>query len=268
MELFYDKEKTQILNDKIWERWNKDRKHFTEHGFNISEITYCPMKSFCQRTGLKQKPTRQTIGYLVFGIVAQKIIQWLYPKEQTEYKAEVEGGLITGHLDIFEDHEFPLEIKATAKTIRGKSDLPLRWVLQLLNYMSMTNSAKGWIVFMNLWNRQISCYCLKTSSEERLAQLMILMGRVTKLDYAIKNNDYTKLEITPEEYELCGYKRCCHRRQECSKKHKELSKQKKKQKTKKVDVEKTAKCIVCGVPIRPTFKKCYKHAFESVQKGS
>jgi len=101
-------------------------------------------------------------------------------------------------------------------------------------------------------------------------QIQILMDKIVRFDKAIENKDYSNLKINPVEYDFCPYKKECPRRAECRKKHIELEKQKKKRgkKTKKVDVEKTAKCVVCGVPIRPNFKKCYKHAFESVQKES
>lgn len=224
--VYYDKEKTKEVNDKIWEVWgNREGKKWAEHGYNVSECSGCELKCFCNRTGHEQKVTRKNVGYLVFGVIAESIVMEIYPEEQRQYEANL-NELVWGHMDAYEDFTYPIEGKATAKRIFKAQHLPVKWVMQLINYITMSKSNKGWLYILDIFTRQFSAFCVELSSDIKLQQIEELMDKVSRFDKSISTGDCSILRINPEEYELCSYKKTCPRRQECKEKFKILKKKK------------------------------------------
>lgn len=221
--VYYDKEKTKEVNDRIWEVWGNRKKKWAEHGYNVSECSGCELKCFCNRTGQEQKVTRKGIGFLVFGIIAETIIMEIYPEEQRQYEANL-NELVWGHMDAYEDLTYPIEGKASAKQIFKAKDLPVSWVMQLINYITMGKSNKGWLYILNIFTRQLSAFCVELSSDVKLQQIEELMDKVSRFDKSIETDNSSILTISPEEYELCNYKSTCPRRLECREKHKKMKK--------------------------------------------
>ena len=229
MRVYYDKEKTKEVNDKMWEIWGKNDKKWAEHGYNVSECSGCEVKCFCNRTGMEQKVTRKAVGFLVFGIIAETIVMKIYPEEQRQYEANL-NEIVWGHIDAYEDFTYAIEGKATAKRIFKAKDLPIVWVMQLINYITMSKSNKGWLYILDIFTRQFSAFCVEISSDVKLQQIEELMGKVSRFDKSIETGDPSNLRIEPEQYELCNYKTLCPRRQECKERHKEIKKKKGKKK--------------------------------------
>jgi len=223
--IYYDKIKTKEINDKIWEIWGGQKKKWAEHGYNVSECSGCELKCFCNRTGIEQKVTRQGIGFLVFGIVSETIVMEMYPEPQRQFEANL-NGLIWGHMDAYEDFTYPIEGKATAKRIFKAEHLPVVWVMQLVNYITMSKSHKGWLYILDIFTRTFSAFCIELTNIEKLQQIEELMDKVSRFDKAIKTGDTFNLRINPEQHEFCFYKKECPRRKECKEKHKELKKKK------------------------------------------
>jgi len=264
--IYYDKEKASELESKLFEKWGKDRKDWSMHGYHISDLSYCPLRTYCRKTGIKQKITKKSLAFMIFGIIGEQVISSIFPPNQRQYKVDV-NNLVFGTLDIFENHETPIECKISAKRIFKKEQLPERWCKQLMNYLVLVGKNRGWLLILNIFSRNFTTWSFEMDSGERLMQLEVLMHKITKFDNAIKNKNPDLLDIDPTEYSECGYKSGCPRKTECFRGHKKLQDKKKVDKTKKVDPEKTAKCS-CGAPINPRFKKCWKCANESVQKES
>lgn len=223
MKIYYDKVKTKEVNDRIWEVWGSRKKKWAEHGYNVSECSGCELKCYCNRTGMEQKITRKSIGFLVFGIIAESIVMEIYPEEQRQYEANL-NEIVWGHMDAYEDLTYVIEGKATAKRIFKAKDLPVVWVMQIINYITMSNSNKGWLYILDIFTRQFSAFCVELTSSEKLQQIEELMDKVSRFDKAIQIKDPSNLRINPEQYTLCNYKKDCPRRQECKAKYKELKK--------------------------------------------
>ena len=231
MRVFYDKEKTKEVNDKIWEIWGGNKKKFAETGYNVSECSGCELKCFCNRTGQEQKVTRKAIGFLVFGIIAEEIVMKLYSAEERQYEANL-NGLVWGHMDAYEDFTHAIEGKATAKRIFKAEHLPIKWVMQLINYITMSKSNKGWLYILDIWSRTLSAFCVEISDDDKLSQIEVLMDKVSRFDYAVETRYVAKLKMSPEDYGLCFYKTTCPRRKDCKEQYKILEKQKRQKKKK------------------------------------
>lgn len=187
----------------------------------VSITGNCPMKFVCRDLGFEKKFTKESIGMMFIGVVAQKLIQWLYPMDEREFESCIED-IISGHLDVFEEKKYPLEIKASRKRIFKKEQLPDSWITQIAVYMAMESRYKGWIVIVNLVMCQIYAFCVDMNKEELMDTLQELMRRADNLDClkAEKNKekpDYSKAEIQSEEYEYCDCKSNCPRRDDCKK---------------------------------------------------
>ncbi|MBU0847339.1 hypothetical protein KKH23_09175 [Patescibacteria group bacterium] len=225
IKIFYDRDKTHEVNDKIWQRWSGREKKWAEHGYNVSECSGCELKCFCNRTGMEQKITRKSIGFLVFGIIAETIVMEIYPEDQRQCEANL-NEIVWGHMDAYENLTYPIEGKATAKRIFKAKDLPVVWVMQLINYITMSKSNKGWLYILDIFTRTFSAFCVELTSNEKLQQIEELMDKVSRFDKAIQTKDPSNLRINPEQHELCNYKGTCPRRQECKEKYKETKKKK------------------------------------------
>jgi len=233
MRVYYDKVKTKEVEEKIIAKWgDRDRKHWAERGYNVSEVTYCEMKCYSQRTGQEPRYTKESIGFLVFGIVSEDIVMAIFPEDQRQYEGNL-NELIWGHMDVYEDFTYPIEGKATAKRIFKREHLPVNWVMQLLNYITMGRSLKGWLLILDIFTRQLSAWCVELTSEEKLMQIEVLMSKVERFDYAIKHKDCSGLEISPDNYKLCNFKHTCEKRAECKIRYRELEKEKRNNRKKK-----------------------------------
>lgn len=227
LKIYYDSEKTKEIEEKIWAKWGDQKKDWAKQGYNVSECSSCEMKAFNRRTGVPETKTKQMIGFMVFGIIAELVMTSIYPEEQRQYEANL-NELVWGHMDVYENFMNPLEGKATAKRIFKAKDLPINWVMQLINYITMSNGNKGWLVILDIFTRTISAFCIELPPEDKLSQIEVLMDKVSRFDRAIKDHDgaglYSALIIAPEEYGLCNFKKNCVRRLECKGKFNELKK--------------------------------------------
>jgi hypothetical protein len=226
IKIYYDSEKTKEIEDRIWSKWGEREKDWAKQGYNVSECTYCEMKCFNQRTGMPVKITKKSIGFLVFGIVSEEIVTAIFPEDQRQYEANL-NEKIWGHLDAFENFEFPLEGKATAKRIFKRDQIPENWAMQLINYLTLTGKNKGWLLVLDIFTRSFSAWCFEIDSATILTQIEVLMEKTTRFDKAIPIKDTSGLTISPEEYDLCHFKHDCLRKEECHTKWKELEKAKK-----------------------------------------
>lgn len=216
IKIYHDKEKTKEVEDKLIEKYARNDKVWSKTGYNVSECTGCELKCFCRRTGIEETYTKQSIGFLVFGIVSESIVMGIYPKSECQYETNL-SNLVTGHLDVFENLQHPIEGKATAKRIFKREHLPQVWVMQLINYLTMTGATKGWLYILDIFTRTFSAWCVEIGEEERLMQIEVLMNKVSRFNKAIPANDPTELTVSPKEYSLCHFKRKCPKRIQCKK---------------------------------------------------
>jgi hypothetical protein len=236
LRVYYDKEKSAEVEKKLFEKWDETQRKgisrvvekemvhkSTEHGteYHVYDVIYCPMKKICRALGFEKKVTKKSIGLMLFGIVAQMLVQWLYPPEQREYQAMVYE-IIQGHIDIFEDFEYPLEIKASRKRIFKRDQLPEKWVKQTMAYMAITGKKKGWILILNVFTCQVSAWCIEMTSKEILGQLVVMMHNATEIAKAIPTKDFDSLDVHPSEYQYCNYKHSCPKRKLCREKAKRM----------------------------------------------
>jgi len=228
MRLYYDGEKTKELTEKLLQKFSQEKqKRTTSFPIHVSDLINCEMKFYCRMKGLKESHTRKSIGMMVFGIIGQTIVQQLFPDEEREFETKLEN-LVFGHIDVYEDKKFPLEIKATRKRVYKKQNIPEKWIKQLMAYMSMENKKKGWLVFLNVFTNQLSAFAVEMTEQELYAYNMFLVGKAYKFRNVLENGNYDKLEILPEQYEFCEYKHECPRREECRREWRRLKWEKKK----------------------------------------
>ena len=225
MKIYYDKEKTKEIEDKIQVKYGENKKDWAKNGYNVSEVCGCEMKAFNRRTGVEERITKQSIGFLVFGIIAEQVICEIYPPEQRQYEENL-FNKIFGHMDVYENFMYPLEGKATAKRIFKATDLPVYWVMQLTNYITMSKGNKGWLIILDLFTRSFAAFCIELTPEDKLMQIESLMDKMGRLDKGITTKDSSGLTVGPEEYSLCHFKMTCSRRIECRDKAKKLKDEK------------------------------------------
>lgn len=227
MKVYYDKLKTQEVNDKIWTKWGNREKDWAISGYNVSECSNCEVKCYCGRIGMKQTVTRQSIGFLVFGIISEFIVMSIYPQEQCQVPLNL-NELIFGHLDAYEDMKYPIEGKATAKRIFKANDVPINWIMQLTNYITMSETHKGWLYILDIFSRTLSAFCIEMTKEDKLDQIQVLMEKVSRFNKSILGKDPFVLNVTAEDYSSCFFKKECPRRDECKRLNKELKDKEKK----------------------------------------
>lgn len=245
MEIFYDKDKSAEIEQKLidkWSRWEDEKKRYrirrdervAKRGkeFHVSDVVSCPLQTYCRMKNFERKFTKSNVGLMLFGIVAQKLIQWLYTEEECEHEAWIPDVAI-GHIDIFEEGKHPLEIKASRKRIFKRSQLPQKWVEQIVCYMAMTSSEIGWLIILNIFSCQVSCFCVKMTKEDILGQLVAISTTVNDRRRAVNLERPTMLRPDAEQYEWCYYKHVCPRRIECKQKFSVIQKRKEKAKQKR-----------------------------------
>lgn len=240
MEIFYDKEKSAEIEKKLidkWFHWEEQRKHYrisreervAKRGkeFHVSDVVGCPLKTYCRMKNFERKFTKTNVGLMLFGIVAQKFIQWLYSEEECEYEAWIPD-VIIGHIDVLEMGKYPLEVKASRKRIFKRSQLPQTWVEQLVCYMAMMSSEIGWLIILNIFSCQVTCFCIKMTKEDILGQLVAISTTVNERRRAVNLERPTMLRPNAEDYEWCYYKHVCPRRADCKRKSDAIKKRKEK----------------------------------------
>lgn len=216
MKFYYDAEKTKELEQKLVDRWVKTQLP-RGNELHVYDVTYCNVKAYNRLTGVKPYFTKQVIGFFVFGVVSQKIIQELFPEDEREFVPEKFLKEIEGHIDVYELKVNPLEIKSSRKRIFKAKDIPQKWVEQLMSYMAKTNRNKGWLIIVNVFSCQLSCFCLELTDGELENQRVIMLYNATQILNAVKNRNPNNLYVSPKEYNACIYKKVCPRRGECKK---------------------------------------------------
>lgn len=224
MKFYYDAQKTKELEAKLVEHWVKTQIPRGKE-VHVYDVVYCPTKAYCRLTDVEPYFTKQVIGFFVFGVVSQQIIQELFPPDEREYIPKKHLLDIIGHIDVFELKLYPEEIKSSRKHIIKRSDVPQKWVEQLQCYMAKTDKNVGWLIILNIWTTGISCFCLEMTNEELAMQRLIMKKRKEKLLASVITKNPDLLDVSPEEYDTCIYKKKCPRRTYCRNKKKEIGKQ-------------------------------------------
>lgn len=235
--LYYDKEKSLDLMQRIEKKFGEtSRKTARGSEMHVYDLTNCPVKAYCRLLGMEAKITKISIGLMVFGIVSENVLGWTFPNDELQYQTSISlidpDESIFGHIDIYEDKVYPLEVKGTRKNIFKGSDIPIPWVEQTMSYMAMQGATMGWIILFNVFSAQIMAFRLVMTSNDILDWLITLSVRSSTIKKAVKERSPTALEIHPEEYENCNYKLSCPRSQECHKKSNEIKLARKAKKTK------------------------------------
>jgi len=246
MQIYYDKEKSAEIEDKLigkWSKWEDQKKRYrirrdervAKRGkeFHVSDVVCCPLQTYCRLMKFQRKFSKKGVGMMLFGIVAQKLLQWLYPDEDCEYEATIPD-IVIGHVDIFESLKYPLEIKSSRKRIFKRSQIPQQWVEQLVCYMAMTGSKKGWMVILNIFSCQVSCFCVEMTNEDILGQLVVIATTVNERRRAVNLERPSMLRPSGEHYEFCVYKHNCPRRDDCKRKFDVIQKRKEEAKKKRM----------------------------------
>uniref|UniRef100_A0A6H1ZQZ9 PD-(D/E)XK nuclease superfamily protein n=1 Tax=viral metagenome TaxID=1070528 RepID=A0A6H1ZQZ9_9ZZZZ len=209
MKFYHDRDKSAEIEQRLIERWDITTRRGER--YHVYDVIACLMKAYNRLTGVPHHHTKKNVGIMVFGIVAGKILQECYPEDQREYVIDLMGGDPVGHIDVFEAFKFPLEGKASRKRIFRRADVPPIWVEQLMSYMAMSSSNKGWLIIINVFSVQISAFCLEMTNDELLSQLIVMSSRVSKIRKAVKEKDPFMLDIIKEECSECGFKKNCER---------------------------------------------------------
>jgi len=246
LKIFYDKEKSAELEGKLMEKWSETEQvrgkykvrreeRVARRGkeFHVSDVVCCPLQTYCRLKRFQRKFTKKNVGMMLFGIVAQKLFQWLYPDDNCEYEAYI-ADVVIGHIDIFEDLKYPMEIKSSRKRIFKRSQIPQRWVEQLVCYMAMTSSKIGWITILNIFSCQVSCFRVEMTDEDILGQLVVISTTVNERRRAVNLERPTMLRPSGEQYEYCVYKHNCPRRADCKRKFDVIQKRKEVNKKKRL----------------------------------
>lgn len=238
MRFFYDKDKSMELMQKIEKEFGaRSRKTARGKEMHVSDLTGCQLRAYNRITGVPRHQTKQQIGVMVFGIIAETVVGWTYPKDELQYQSNLwllQGDSnIFGHIDIYEDKKSPLEIKASRKSIFRAKEIPIYWVEQLMTYMAMQSATKGWLILFNVFSTQIMAFQMKLTTEDILDWLILINERAIKIRNAADNNDPSDLEINPLQYSWCDYKGTCPRANECKNRWKIIDSEKKKSKKSK-----------------------------------
>lgn len=234
MKIFFDKAKSEELTKRIETKFSEES-HERGNELHISDLTTCLMKTVCRLIGLTREELKANVGLMVFGIIAENVIAWTYPADVSQFKSSMnllkDEDDIFGHIDIFEEKKFPLEVKGTRKRIFRTKDLPINWAEQLMSYMAMEGADKGWLVIFNFLSCQLTAFRIEMTNQDRLDWIITLTSRANATKELAKellekatNMHLTVLEIRPQDYSMCNWKKVCPRRDECKRKAKELAK--------------------------------------------
>lgn len=232
MKFFYDKNKSMELMQRIEDEFGeRSRKTARGKEMHVSDLTGCQVRPYCRIMGIERRTTKQQVGVMVFGIVAETVLGWTYPKDTLQYQANLwvveEDENIFGHIDVYENYENPLEVKASRKSIFKADQVPKYWVEQLMTYMAMQGANVGWLVLFNVFSTQIMAFQMKLTAEEILDWLIVIVNRAMKIRNATDVKDPSMLDINHKQYSWCDYKHICPRREECKERYSKKSRQKK-----------------------------------------
>ena len=243
MRIYYDKEKSAQLMQRITDKFTKEEIHRTGSEIHVSDLCGCEVKAYCRITGVEQKKTKQLIGLMVFGIISEFVLAETYPKEERQNLATLpfltEEENIYGHIDIFEDMKCPMEVKGSRQRIFKATDIPKIWQEQLMSYMALKGAIVGWLIIINFFSTQIMAFCFEMKGDETMEWIMTLNNRARRIRKAVKSKDPSGLEIRGK-YGQCYYKTNCPRKNDC----KDLWKEEqalKRRKKKEAEREKKAK---------------------------
>lgn len=233
MKIFYDKTKSEDIIRRIEDKFTKELNERGDEA-HVSDLTCCLMRFFSRLIGLERTKTKASVGLMVFGIITEQVIAWTYPEDTWQFPSSMnmvsEEEDIFGHIDIFEDKLFPLEVKGSRKRIFKTKDVPLNWAEQLISYISMQGADKGWLIVFNILSCQVMAFRIEMTNQDRLDWMITLSERRNSVigaarEYkAKKSTRFLSIEIRPEDYSFCAYKKVCLRREECRKKNKQLKK--------------------------------------------
>jgi len=238
MKFFYDKVKSMELMQAIENEFGaRSRKTARGKEMHVSDLTGCQARPYCRITGIPRHTTKQQVGVMVFGIIAETILGWTRPSDELQYQCScwmLEGEEnIFGHIDIYENLMNPLEVKASRKTIFRAKEVPAYWVEQLMTYMAMQSATKGWIILFNVFSTQIMAFQMQLTTNDILGWLITINERASKIRMAADRKDPSDLEINPNQYSWCDYKDDCPRADECKERWKEIKAEKAKAKKQK-----------------------------------
>jgi len=208
LKLFHDSEKAKEIEDRLIELF--DSKYEVRNEVHLSDTIYCSMKCFNRLTGMIPVRTRKQKGYMILGNAGQLVVQQVYPPEQREYEST---DIVSSHMDVFEDFEYPLEIKWSAKKIFRAKDVPIPWQLQLLRYMSKHNAREGWLLIMNLFSRQFIAFKMIVEADERMDEVIKMLEFKNDVLKAVEEEDPDILDIHEDECSNCDYKPSKKRRE-------------------------------------------------------
>lgn len=231
-----------VLMQRIEDKFGAaSRKTARGSEMHISDLTGCPLKPYCRIIGLKREFTKGAIGVMVFGIVAENMLGWTFPAEQLQYQSVMPllkgKENIFGHIDIYEDYKFPLEVKASRKRVFKAKDIPHYWVEQLMSYMAMQGANIGWIIMFNVFSTVIMAFQMQMTTDDIIGWLITLTQRSSRIKDAVKKKDPLLLEPNAQEYHWCPYKKVCPRKLPCRDKYNELEAEKRKLKANKKKVK-------------------------------
>jgi len=189
------------------------------------------MKPYNRLTGVERVITKSAIGVMVFGIVAENILGWTFPSEELQYQSHLpmlkREENIFGHMDIYECQIYPLEVKASRKTVFRATDLPKYWVEQLMSYMSLQGAKIGWLVLFNVFSTVIMAFRMVLTAKDILGWLVTMAERAELVRKSAKERNASAVPINPLEYNWCHYKAGCSARAECKDKWKRIEAEKK-----------------------------------------
>jgi len=238
MKIYYDKEKSMELMQRIEDEFGaRSRKTARGTEMHVSDLTGCQCRPYCRISGVPRQTTKQQVGVMVFGIIAETILGWTRPQNELQYQSNFwllePNQNIFGHIDVFEDEKHPWEVKASRKSIFKSKDLPVYWVEQLMSYMTIQGAKKGWLILFNVFSTQIMAFRFNLTNEDILGWIVTLNERASKIRKAVNDKDPSNLEINPNQYSWCDYKHNCPRASECKDRWKDIKAKKARDKREK-----------------------------------
>lgn len=231
MRIFYDKQKTEELTQRIIDNFDRENKKSTRGTeVHVSDLIGCQVAAYNRITGVPANKTKSSKGLMAFGIASELVLALTYDEEERQKESRLflkEDESIFGHIDIFESLMYPLEVKNSRLRVFKASDIPQKWVEQLMAYMSIEGATTGWIVVFNAVSTQLIAFRLEMTKDDILGWLSTLTTRTHNILVAV-NSDRNpfKLEVDGKNYSMCYYKKDCKRVQECKKKYYEIRKAK------------------------------------------
>jgi len=121
-----------------------------------------------------------------------------------------------------------LEVKSSRKRIIKRENIPKNWVEQLSMYMAKVDKNVGWLVILNIWTVSLACFCLEMTTKELGDKRETMYYRKKKVTTADKTDNPDLLDVSPDEYDLCFFKKKCPKRKLCRQKKKEIGKEQQK----------------------------------------